>query len=263
MFESLKNAPDLTSIRIGDIYLILTKDPKAVLEAQKLRHQVFFQEYLGKTEFDYDAVDADEFDEHCDHLLVVDEKGNNGKPLVAGTYRFLRRDANKPVTKFYSETEYDISRLKNVPNPIMELGRSCTHKNYRDGGVIQLLWKGIGAYVHNFNIAYMFGCASFPGTDPMEHQLGLSYLYHYHLAPEDVRTFALPHVKGEFKLLDKDAFDKKAGFASLPPLIKGYIRVGATIGDGCVIDNLCKTTDVSIIVDSSRIARRYQEHFVK
>src|SRR6201999_1411877 len=119
----------------------------------------------------------------------------------------------------------------------------------------------IAEYLNTHEIDMMFGCASLPGTDPDKLAMQLSYLYHYHLAPEALRTHALPERFVNMNLLPKDAIDPKRALASLPPLLKGYLRVGAHVGDGAVIDHQFNTTDVCVIVKTDMIAGRYTRHY--
>ena len=204
--------------------------------------------------------DFDKFDTLCDHLVVLDHKGGDG-PEVVGTYRVLRREHAARTGGFYSASEYDISRLIAHRGTLMELGRSCVDARYRDRATMQLLWRGISAYVNAHGVDIMFGCASLPGIDPEKLKTQLSYLYHYHLAPEELRTTALPDRFTEMNLLPKEAIDPRRTLASLPPLLKGYLRVGGFVGNGAVIDHQFNTTDVCIIVKTDLIADRYTRHY--
>jgi putative hemolysin len=253
--------PDLSSCRIGNVYLKIASNDTEIKKAQILRHFVFFEEVNGATE-PSGKIDEDEFDKYFEHLLVIDDTDKNNEKVV-GTYRLLRRTPDKKVEKFYTETEYDISKLKAGDFNLLELGRSCIHPAYRDGKVIQLLWKGIGIFIAHHKINYLFGCGSFQDVDANKHSLGLSYLYHYHSADSSIAPTARKEVKANFDLIPIEKLDKKLGFSSLPPLLKGYIRTGCKIGEGAVLDKFCNTTDVCIILDTASIAKRYSEHFVK
>ena len=144
---------------------------------------------------------------------------------------------------------------------ILELGRSCVGAKHRSRAVAQLLWRGIADYVLYHNVTLMFGCASLPGVDPEELAVPLSYLYHDHLAPPELRARALPHRYVDMQKLPTDAFDHKAALDDLPPLIKGYLRLGARIGDGCVIDRDFGTVDVFIVLPVADIAARYVSYY--
>jgi putative hemolysin len=132
--------------------------------------------------------DFDDFDPLCDHLLVLDHSRGEGASSVVGTYRQIRRSAAERHGGFYTTAEYDIAQLEALPGEILELGRSCVDAGYRTRPTMQLMWRGIAEYVFRHRILVMFGCASLPGTDPAALALPLSYLYHYHLAPEALRA---------------------------------------------------------------------------
>jgi putative hemolysin len=127
--------------------------------------------------------------------------------------------------------------------------------------VAQLLWRGIAAYVYRHQIDLMFGCASLPGINPDALATELTYLYYYHLAPSAVRPRALPHRYIEMRRLDRDAVDPRAALNKLPPLIKGYLRLGGFVGDGAVIDAEFNTTDVAVVVQTDLITEKYYKHY--
>ena len=205
--------------------------------------------------------DFDGFDELCDHLLVLDHSRGSGADAVVGTYRLIRREAAARLGAFYSAAEYDIAPLVAYPGEILELGRSCVDAGYRPRPAMQLLWSGIAAYVFHHDIALMFGCASLPGTDPEALAAPLSYLHHHHLAPPALRR------AGAARALCRDAPARPAGdrpepaLAALPPLIKGYLRLGGFVGDGAVIDEQFNTTDVCIVVKTDLVTEKYSRHY--
>jgi putative hemolysin len=168
---------------------------------------------------------------------------------------------------FYSAGEYDLTpMLRGLPAGTrhLELGRSCILKDYRiKPGTMQLLWRGVMAYVARFNIDLMFGCASLAGTDPDALAAPLSYLYHYHLLPPELRVRARSELYVEMNRMPKEAIDPKEALRALPPLVKGYARAGALIGDGAVIDPQFGTTDVFIYLPVSNIDTRYRSRFGK
>ena len=126
---------------------------------------------------------------------------------------------------------------------------------------MQLLWQSIAAYISHYDIAIMFGCASMPGIDPEALALPLSYLYHYHLAPPALRPVALKERYVDMRLLPEDRIDQRQALAELPPLIKGYLRLGGFVGDGAVVDHQFNTTDVSIIVKTDLVTEKYMKHY--
>ena len=230
--------------------------------AQALRYRVFYDEMGAHPlpEMEIKRRDFDRYDTACEYLIVVDQKRPHDTQVV-GTYRIMRREHARAVGGFYSGSEYDISKLTSFPGVIMELGRSCVDAEYRERATMNLLWRGIAEYLNAHSVDLMFGCASLQGTDPEKLAMQLSYLYHYHLAPDAVRTRALPERYTNMNLLPKEAIDPKRTLASLPPLLKGYLRVGAFVGDGAVIDHQFNTTDVCIIVKTDQIAGRYTRHY--
>jgi len=258
---------------LGNLEVRMAQTASEIDSAQELRYKSFYEE-MGATPSAHAAAtrrDSDKYDEYCDHLLLLDHARKNKNPVV-GTYRLIRKQAADKCGGFYSSSEYDVSRLTSYPGEILELGRSCIDSEYRTGPVMQLLWRGLGLYIARHNVSLMFGCASLPGTDIENLKVPLSYLYHHHLAPPALLTKALPERYVDMKLLPREAFDPNAAFESLkldsrsgnnslPPLIKGYIRVGGFVGDGAVIDHQFNTTDVCIIVKTDLMTRRYQKHY--
>lgn len=254
----------LEGLSASNLGVRLSNGDAAFVEAsQTLRYRVFYEEMSAKPTTEMAAVrrDTDAFDDVADHLLVVDHNLGDGPESVVGTYRLLRRETANVFGRFYSSDEYDISALVNQPSEILELGRSCVDEAYRSRQVMELLWRGIAAYVFHYDIALMFGCASFPGTDPEELALPLSYLYHNHLAPEDRRPVALPERYVAMDRIPAEQVDRKQGLRAVPPLIKGYLRLGGFVGDGAVVDPQFHTTDVSIVVETEKVTGRYYDHY--
>ncbi|MCA7119473.1 MAG: GNAT family N-acetyltransferase, partial [Acidibrevibacterium sp.] len=180
---------------------------------------------------------------------------------VVGTYRLITRAAAEAAGGFYSAGEFDISRLIAYPGQILELGRSCVAAGYRGSAAMQLLWRGIAAYVFLHRIDLMFGCASLPGTRPEALSAELTYLYDNHLAPPALRPRALPHRYVEMRRLPVGAVDPRRVAAQLPPLIKGYLRLGGFVGDGAVIDDQFNTTDVIVLVKTDLVTDKYYRHY--
>lgn len=255
---------NLGSLRTGDLEVRLAESPKEIEAAQKLRYQVFYEEMKANATPLVAKLkqDVDPYDSYCDHLLVFDHSlRDHGISPVVGTYRLLRQEVAMKHAGFYASHEYDISRLQEYPGEILELGRSCVHADYRSRPTLQLLWRAIAAYVNFHQIEILFGCASFPGIDPKALEYQLSFLYHHHLAPPAVRTQALPDRYVSMQTIDYHKIDPRRMFLTLPPLIKGYIRVGAYIGDGAVVDTDFNTTDVCIIVKTDLISDKYMRYY--
>jgi putative hemolysin len=231
--------------------------------AQALRYRVFYEEMAARPTPEMAARkrDFDEFDADCDHLLVIDRKRGAGAEGVIGTYRLIRRPIAQKLGRFYSAAEYDIDILTRYPGEILELGRSCVDQAARTRPAMQLLWRGIAAYVFHYDIAVMFGCASLPGTDAKALAMPLSYLHHHHLAPPELRPRALPSRFVSMDLLPPGAIDTRAAINALPPLIKGYLRLGGFVGEGAVIDEQFNTTDVCIVVKTDLVTDKYFKHY--
>ncbi len=251
----------MTGIRAGSLEVRLARSEAEIEAAQALRYRVFYDEMHAKPSPEMAAVrrDFDRFDAYFDHLLVVDHDRGDGPEGIVGTYRLLRRSVALRHGGFYSVSEYDIAPLLAQEGEILELGRSCVDAAYRTGATMQLLWRGNAAYVLHFNITVMFGCASLHGSDPKAFALPLSYLYHYHLAPPALRMRALPEHYVNMNLMPKEMIDVRAAMREVPPLIKGYLRLGGYVGDGAVIDRQWNSVDVGIVVKTDRVTQRYRE----
>jgi putative hemolysin len=256
--------------RIGSLEVRLATTAQEIRRAQKLRFEVFYEEMSAVPQGAavLSRRDVDEYDWICDHLLVLDHGAKAGplrraKPKVVGTYRLLRQDVAEHHQGFYSRGEYDIASLLKVHAGLrfLELGRSCVLEPYRNKRTVELLWHGIWTYVLHYKIDVMLGCASLEGTDPRDLALPLSFLHHYATAPAEWQASALPERFTPMNILPKDAVDPKAALHALPPLIKGYLRLGATFGTGAVIDTQFGTTDVLVILPVSAINPRYIDHF--
>jgi L-ornithine Nalpha-acyltransferase len=256
----------------SQIEVRLARDAAEIAAAQALRYRVFYEEMAAKPTPEMAAAgrDFDGFDAYCDHLLVLDRRLGEGPEAVVGTYRLLRRSVADLHDGFYSETEFDIAPLKSVPGELLELGRSCVDARYRTRSTMQRLWSGIATYVFAHDVRVMFGCASLPGTDPQALAGALSYLHHRHLAPAELRPRALPDRYVDMNLLSPDrvseadaakALDERAVLAGLPPLIKGYLRLGGYVGDGAVIDEQFNTVDVCIVVVTDQVTDKYFNHY--
>jgi putative hemolysin len=257
-------APDpLTLGRIGALEVRLAATKKEIKKAQRLRYTVFYEEMSAIPDLlsRMKRRDIDAFDVICDHLLVIDHA--EYKPKVVGTYRLLRKEIADRHGGFYTASEFDIGPLlaAHPGKRFLELGRSCVAKEYRDKRTVELLWHGIWAYVKRYNIDVMFGCASFEGTDPKALALPLSFLHNHARAEGHWRAAALPQRRISMNLIQSETINTKLALQALPPLIKGYLRVGAKIGEGAVIDYQFGTTDVLVILPVSAIHPRYIDHY--
>ena len=254
--SALRSSPAALEVR-------LASSQAEIEAAQALRYRVFYQEMGAhpSEEMRLRQCDFEPIDSICDHLLVIDRANTVAAEGVVGTYRLIRRPMAQKHGSFYSASEYDISALLEYPGEILELGRSCVDVDYRNAQTMFLLWRGIATYITDHKIQLMFGCASLPGTEPGKLSLMLAYLYYFHLAPPALRPVALPARYVDMRLFDPQKIDIKEALAELPPLIKGYLRVGGFVGDGAVVDEQFNTTDVCVIVKSDLIAKKYARHY--
>lgn len=247
----------------GNLRIRLAEDAAEIRAAQALRYRVFYESMAAKPTAEVAAAqrDFDSFDDFCDHLLVFDEERGSGPGAVVGTYRVMRREGAARRGQFYSSDEYEIDNLIAYPGEILELGRSCVDPTYRSGATMQLLWRGIAEYVFYHDISIMFGCASLPGTDPEELRMPLAYLYHHHLAPPALRARALADRYVAMDLLPPEQVKISQARQALPPLIKGYLRLGGFVGEGAVVDPDFGTTDVCIVVKTDLVTEKYRRHY--
>jgi putative hemolysin len=250
-------------LRAGNLGLRLAESAAEVDAAQALRFRVFYEEMGARADAATAASrrDADAFDAVADHLLVLDHDLGTGPAAVVGTYRLIRRAGAAKLGRFYSESEYDVSVLLDYPGEVMELGRSCVAAPYRTRGTLQLLWRGIAAYVFRSRIDLMFGCASLPGTDLDALAPQLTYLHANHLAPPALRPRALAARHVPMERMPLGAAETRAALNDLPPLIKGYLRLGGFVGEGAVIDAQFNTTDVCIVVKTDLVTEKYYRHY--
>ncbi|GJM03277.1 MAG: hypothetical protein DHS20C08_17780 [Rhodomicrobium sp.] len=258
--------------RIGNLEVRLAASKKDVKKAQRVRYKVFYKEMSAipdmKTKMKRRDIDA--YDKICDHLLVLDHSASSRKSpfkrrtKVVGTYRILSEEKARANGGFYTQSEYDLAPLlkrKGHNHKFLELGRSCVLKPFRTKRSVEMLWHGLWAYIQEQEADVMIGCASFEGTDPKQHALALSFLHHHARAPKDWRVKAHDHLSQDMNMMAKEDIDMKKALKALPPLIKGYLRLGAYIGDGAVVDHQFGTTDILIIMPVAAIDSKYIAHF--
>jgi putative hemolysin len=251
--------------RIGTLEVRLARDAAEIAAAQEVRYRVFYEELgAGRGALRTAERDADRFDEICDHLLVFDTALTGpAHRRIVGTYRLLRQECAQGAGGFYSDDEFDLKTLiaRHPGKRFLELGRSCVLPSYRSKRTIEVLWQGIWAYVNHHDIGVMAGCASFQGTVPAAHAEALSYLAHHCRTSSlwDVRA-----VSGRYSSMDlmpAEAVNPKSAILAMPPLVKAYLRIGAKVGDGCVVDADFGTVDVFIVLPVSDIGARYINYY--
>lgn len=233
----------------------ITREASAVEAAQKLRYQVFSEEYDSDLGTTTPGIDCDHYDAHCDHLMVTDEATGQ---LVATSRVLHQRDAER-AGGFYSKGEFDLHLLEQLPGQIAELGRTCVHPDYRNGATIGLLWSSVAEYLIRENVDYMIGCASIGMADGgLKAWRITQQLQQRYLTESDRRVFprrALPHLT-HLSIGTESPVD-------VPPLIKAYMRLGAEVcGEPCW-DPDFRCADLLVLLEVKRLARRYSRHFMR
>jgi L-ornithine Nalpha-acyltransferase len=242
------------------------RNSSEIAAAQEVRFRVFYDELGAKRGFVHalEARDADRFDAVCDHLIVLDTSlGGPDHRQVVGTYRLLRQEVARVSGGFYSAGEFELDALvaRHPQRRFLELGRSCVLPEYRTKRTVELLWQGIWAYALRHGIDVMTGCASFPGTVPAAHAAALSFLAHHCTVDSTWRIRALAARFHTMDLVPVEAIEPRVALAAMPPLIKGYLRLGARFGEGCVVDRDFGTTDVCVVLPVEAISARYLAYY--
>jgi L-ornithine Nalpha-acyltransferase len=252
--------------RIGNLETRLARTDREIDAAQAVRYRVFVDEM--KAQLPPDAMrrrrDVDSWDAICDHLLVLDRSiEGDTEDQIVGTYRLLRQDVAMANGGFYSASEFAIDDLlaRHSDKQFMELGRSCVLPAYRTKRTVELLWQGNWAYALKHNMGAMFGCASFSGILPEQHAVALSFLYHNVRGRDEWAVEALPSLARTMDLMPTEAINARKALMTLPPLIKGYLRLGAMVSGSAVVDEAFNTTDVLIMLPIASISDRYVNYY--
>ncbi|WP_417410716.1 GNAT family N-acetyltransferase [Hoeflea sp.] len=252
--------------RIGSLEVRLAATRSEVEAAQALRYRVFVEEMGARLpeEAMVQKRDFDSIDRYCDHLLVLDTAltGDTEEQIV-GTYRLLRQEVAARHDGFYSQSEFDVTDLtgRNSGKRFLELGRSCVLSTYRTRRTLEALWQGNWAYALSHGIDVMFGCASFPGNKPHAHALALSFLNNTASANAEWKVKAIAGRGLSIDMMPVEAINPRAALAAMPPLVKGYLRVGALVSEEAVVDPAFGTTDVLVILPVKQINGRYINHY--
>lgn len=245
----------------GGCSVIVSRDSEDVFAAQRLRYEVFYEELQARPDVRARAArrDIDDFDSFCEHVLVSEDEAPN-RPVA--TYRLLRQQAASAKGGFYSEGEFDLAPLlRRHPHlQFLELGRACVLASHRTRPTIGLLWQGIWNYVRASGIDVMFGCLSLVGSDPSEHRERLSFLARHFAAPAAWRVRAVAGRSVPMDALRAD-YDDALVARGLPPLLKGYLRLGCYIGEGAVVDHQFNSTDVLVLLPVANINSRFFARF--
>lgn len=229
----------------------LARTPEDVLEAQRLRYRVFGEEMGARLNPRTPGVDCDLYDPFCEHLIVRDESADR----IVGTYRILTPEAAQRVGNYYSDNEFDLTRLQHLRGKMVEVGRSCIDPDYRNGAIISLLWGKLAEYMLSNGYEYLIGCASIGMADGGHNAANLFVqLIDDYIAPPEYRVF--PRHPLPFERLVTGIK------AEIPPLIKGYLRAGAHVCGEPAWDPDFNTADVFMLLPMSRISQRYAKHFL-
>lgn len=247
----LQLAQDTPHPRKRRLHVGLAQCTSEIREAQKLRYRVFAEELGARLNCREPGVDHDLYDPYCDHLIVRDEE--NGR--IVGTYRILAPQAARRVGGYYSENEFDLTRLQLLREGMVEIGRSCIDPDYRSGATIALLWSGLARYMAHGGYRHLIGCASIGMADGGHAAANLYHGLAAHLAPIEYRVFP------RHPLPLEQLFDGRP--AEPPPLIKGYLRAGAWIGGEPAWDPDFNTADLLIMMPMARVDQRYARHFIE
>ncbi|WBU65360.1 GNAT family N-acetyltransferase [Paracoccus aerodenitrificans] len=232
--------------------------------AQRLRYRVFVEELGADGKLvDHEArLERDEFDEAVDHLILVDLRRDVQQlDHVVGVYRLLPGTRAREFGRFYCDSEYDLTRLRASGRPLLELGRSCILPEYRGGAGMFLLWNALSEYVLELGIEILFGVASFHGTDIDEIAQPLGWLHAHHLAAADLRPVARKEAYQRMDLIPPEQLDRRAAMLGMPALIKAYLRLGGTVGDGAYLDRDFNTTDVLLMMDTSAMSQKHRDFY--
>ena len=243
----------MESFQSGNILVKLAQTEEEKKGLWKLRYFDLILEY-DKDKVSEIEEDKDEYDEVCDHLIAIDLTTNE----VVGSYRLIKKSHIKNIGKFLSEEGFNLEPLNKYE--LLEVGRAVVKEEYRDSAIINLLWKGLIKYAVSEEVEYMIGSASFHGNNPSDYKETLSYLYDNYLSPEEIRCKVNGKSSSPLKLVDN--YDEEQAKKGLPPVIKGYLRLGATIGDGAYIDVSFNSVDVLIVLKIKEINERYLRKFL-
>lgn len=226
--------------------------PSEIRAAQRLRYQIFAEEYGARLNASEPGFDIDFYDDYCEHLIVRDQQ----EGAIVGTYRVLSPDAAKCLGSYYSENEFDLTRLAPLRSSIVEVGRSCVAAEHRTGSVITLLWMKLAEYMMKNNYGYLMGCASIPMQDGGHNAANLYLrLGKEHLSPFEYRV--MPRSTLPYERLANDQP------ASMPPLIRGYLRAGAWVCGEPAWDPDFNSADLLLMLPMSKVSERYHRHFLR
>ena len=254
------------TIKVRDFEVRLTRTKEERRQVRQLRYAVFVEEEGASATEEQKNLreEYDSYDRFAEYLAVF----HNGK--IVGTYRIINRDAAEKMGGFYTETEFDISKIKKSGANIAEMSRACVDPEYRENAlVMRLLWAGLGEYIMRHKIGIVFGVASWVGTNPAASAQAISYLYYNHLSPLRLRatvesTKLAPGVNPKLtrmNILPEVFVDANMARREMTPLVKGYLRINATFGRGVFIDKPFNSYDVFVMLRTKDMDALYRKHF--
>ncbi|MDG1531675.1 MAG: GNAT family N-acyltransferase [Paracoccaceae bacterium] len=237
-----------------------------LLASQRLRYQVFVSELGGDGPLvDHEGqFERDEFDPFYEHLVLVDTRRNpEDLDHVIGVYRLLSSEGAAKLGRYYSEDEFDLTKLRESGLKLLELGRSCVSAEHRGGTAMFLLWNALAGYVLSRDYQILFGVASFHGVDTKSLAMPLSHLYHNHLAPPELRVTARGENAHAMDIIKSENIERVSAMKSTPALIKAYLRLGGFVGEGAFVDHAFNTTDICLIMDTTRMSQKHRKYYTE
>ena len=264
--EPLKTKKVFSKIEVNNFVIKIADKKSELKKAQAFRYSVFYKEKKAIPTISKKILrlDYDKVDKFADHIIVIDKNRKDIKNTIVGTYRLLRGDLTVHCGGFYTSSEFDLSKILNSykNNQILELGRSCVHQDYRNGTIMNLLWKAIAEYVKLYDIKILLGCASFHGTDIMKYTNELSYLRNNFSLPDELLVKSLDtKIYPAYTEINSNTNDLRT-FVKLPPLIKGYLRIGGKVSKDCFVDYKFNTIDLCVVVTTDNINKKYKKKYL-
>ena len=264
--KPIKTKKFFSKIEVDNFIIKIVEKKSELKKAQALRYSVFYKEKkaIPTITKKFLRLDYDKVDKFADHLIVIDKNKKGIKNKIIGTYRLLRGDIAAHCGEFYTSSEFDLSKILNSykNNQILELGRSCVHQDYRNGTIVNLLWKAIAQYVKLYDIKILLGCASFHGTDVMKYTNELSYLRKNFSLPDELSVKSLDiKIYPAYAEINSNNNDLRT-FVKLPPLIKGYLRIGGKVSHDCFVDYKFNTIDLCVVVTTDNINKKYKKKYL-
>jgi putative hemolysin len=244
-----RNAPQTASGPEPRLSVGLAHSPADIEDAQRLRYKVFAEEMGAKVGDPATGIETDDFDPYCDHLIVRDLDTLH----IVGTYRILPPHKARELGRLYSDGEFDLSRLHHIAPTMVEVGRSCVHRDYRSGSTILLLWAGMAHYMKAGGYNHLIGCASVPLSDGGASAARVRLDLQKYLTDPEYRVF--PHLPFPFERI------QPAASTEMPPLLKGYLRIGARICGEPAWDPDFNTADFLVWMSLANLHPRYARHF--